>query len=372
MKSITLRNLLGGFLGGIAGILMSWFIALIALPFGVLLGVIVGWYNLEIFRALAVSTSNISSQTRKLAQVSTRLIPLAGKFFPTLTRVGVGIRHLATRFFTWQSAHPANRISMIKAIVYVLVPMIGFGHFLDRIARSDTVPMLIGYLTMLLFLGMMGGIVIRAWIEATNSQNPVPFDVDSMKHFYRQWEVHSRYGDVGFAVYDAWRHIKFAIGTSVFIALELPLLLLYVVLGAPLIIIAVMLWLVCYLITPLLTLAYKIAFRRAHLLCLGVTLTVTTLSWLKLSHTFVDARMLWFVSLSTGVVSGVLTELLRLAYVHIYQRVERMNLKLDLQLDPITDRLSNICLYWFRNSPQARRLRAICFEMPIEQPVRIV
>lgn len=62
--NITRRNLLGGFLGGLFGILMFGYFHWGGLPLGCLLGVIIGWYHYE----LGVSVLSVFSSSHKASR----------------------------------------------------------------------------------------------------------------------------------------------------------------------------------------------------------------------------------------------------------------------------------------------------------------
>lgn len=52
MKLFKLRNLIGGILGGIIGILLSWYVTPIFMPLGILICVTIGWYNEMLIEAI--------------------------------------------------------------------------------------------------------------------------------------------------------------------------------------------------------------------------------------------------------------------------------------------------------------------------------
>jgi hypothetical protein len=136
MKSVSSRNLIGGFLGGTLGILLSWFVSPLALPFGVLLGVIIGWWNEDIVHLLGEGREQARKKARGLVVGATGWVRSVFPSFCSLTTEIPGVfRWIVTkaivgsvvaivlslkRFWQWQSSHPMNRAHAISVTTILL------------------------------------------------------------------------------------------------------------------------------------------------------------------------------------------------------------------------------------------------------------
>ena len=71
--SISMRNFVGGLLGGMAGILLSYYIDPLAIPFGVLFGVVLGWWHAEIINSVVDTYKQVRAIGGGLVHVSSFL-----------------------------------------------------------------------------------------------------------------------------------------------------------------------------------------------------------------------------------------------------------------------------------------------------------
>ncbi len=343
-RSITSRNLAGGFLGGALGILVSWYVAPMALPFSVLLGVVVGWWAEDIAQMFVQSFHTALRLWRALiARIVPDEIRLPRRSFferfktllgvcATKIRNGVSrslgyavmpfhwlamrVRALArvpTAALRWAS-HPSNTALLItiSAIVFSAVinafafatlwpwpemktiggGMNGDPEQLVPFASSDIAMFTVLATLFLMMFGLMGTITENA------EDNPT-------RNFYARWERYSKYSPVTYFARELFRFFKSEVMFAIFIALAIAY---WVTLGGALI--AFVMIPVATFVTFMVGL-YKIAQRSAHWWCLGVTLSTTGISVLVFHNSFGNEVVLWTVALCTGLASGVATEGLR-------------------------------------------------------------
>lgn len=343
-RSITSRNLAGGFLGGTLGILVSWYVAPMALPFGVLLGVVVGWWAEDIAQMFIRSFHGALRLWHALIE---RIMPDEIRlphrsFFERLrtllgvcsTKVGNGISRslgYAVMPFRWLAmgvrasarvpmqaarwaSHPSSTALLITISAIVVGAAINAFAFaalwpwpeMKTIGGAmsgkpeQLVPFVFSDIAMFtglatLFLTMFGGMGILA--ENTDD-NPT-------RNFYTRWERYSQYSPVTYFARELFRFFKSEVVVAVFFALAIAY---WVTLGGALI--ALVMIPVATFVTFMVGL-YKIAQRSAHWWCFGVTLVTTGISALAFHNSFGNEAVLWTVALCTGLASGVATEGLR-------------------------------------------------------------
>ncbi len=390
-RSVSTRNLIGGFFGGIVGILASWYMDPTALPFGVLLGVIVGWWNEDIVRLLGGAhqqankiASGFVGATDYVVSAFARFCGLpsaiASVFRRILAKAIVGtivaLTSAPARFTRWLAPrHLMDRAYAIKftmSLVFVvgstpmamlfLEPYVGIEKSGDR-----------GVIAFLSFIVAVSGSFVYWFLH-------MPYEdsescLYELGRFYREWEVISRYGSFGFLLYTAAMQIRYMIGIIVFCAVIVPWLTITVMVG----------FLGIYPLIAGIAVVhgfYKIASRFGHWLCLGVTMAVTGISWLVYHESFADPRILWMVALGTGIVSGGATELVRRFVLVFYgsttigRRLAADSVWKLVMSDEEDDKcyvgvMSKFGGMWFEDNRLARMFRAICFNTPEAQPVRI-
>lgn len=339
-RSVSSRNLAGGFLGGMFGILLSWYIAPMALPFGVLLGVVVGWWAEDVAWTL-IRSYRVARIFWRL--IITSIIPdkirlsryygiehLKRLYNAITAKIKVGVRYagapfrwlaLFTRVFAQASrqamqwaSHPSSTALLITISAIVVgaainafafatlwpwpeMKTIGGGMSGDPeqlvpFAFSD-IAFITGIVT--LFLTMFG--LLGTLAEST--------DDNTTRNFYTRWERYSQYSPVTYFARELFRFFKSEVMVAVFFALAIAY---WVTLGGALI--ALVMIPVATFVTFMVGL-YKIAQRSAHWWCFGVTLVTTGVSALVFYNSFGNEAILWTVALCTGLASGVATEGLR-------------------------------------------------------------
>lgn len=346
-NSVTVRNLTGGFLGGVIGILTSWYWAPLMMPFGVLLGVIIGWWAKDIALAfigsyrtafnfwqwiMTLTSKRVSfpwrdptKQVLTLAQLIRKkigeviisvycCIRLSFCWIATLIQTVLSVPR---RLICWR-IHPSNKAFLISIVAIiigialtavaltVLIPwpethMIGGGSIGKPLAPLVEVPFgfkeiaeAVGIMT--LFLSVMG---IMHLVSESGESN-------AMQNFYTRWERYSQYSSsFTYLIREVFCFFKAEVSILVFFVVAIAY---WITLGGALV--AFVTIPVVAFVTFMVNLC-RIAQRSAHWWCLGVTLVVTTTSAIIFRNSFGDEILLWTIALGTGVVSGVATEGLR-------------------------------------------------------------
>jgi hypothetical protein len=91
--SISTRNLVGGLLGGFAGILFAWYFNPLLLPVGVLFGVVLGWWHSEIAQTIKIAHQRAKHARDGFVQLTGDFIGWAGQ--------SIGMPRWITGMFRW-------------------------------------------------------------------------------------------------------------------------------------------------------------------------------------------------------------------------------------------------------------------------------
>ena len=371
MKNVTLRNLLGGFLGGIAGILSSGYLSPALLPVGVFLGVVAGWHCHDLC-ALGRESRAVSTQVAlKCAKSFRQSVETVARVCHLPTGIGVILgraafatgratllaAHLPVRLCRWLSEHPTNRATAIRLGAFLLfalgIPAAGFYlevHWLGLEPGN-------GSLAVPLLLSSFGGSLV-CLVHHVASPNE---ELSLMGQYYRDWSVIARRGVAVFALQVIAQNVRFAVGTAVFLAVAVPWATGTMLLSG----------------TAVVGISAACAFHRAakrggHRVCLGVTLAVTAATWLAFRGTFADPRALWLSALSAGVASGILSEIARLTLAAVFEGTVfgRKIIAADEPEDMLLDSSSGFVFWFAMQSRLARIFRAACFGFPVASPAR--
>lgn len=345
-KTVSSRNFIGGFLGGTLGILASWYLNPMVLPLGVLLGVVVGWWNEDIAR---MSIQSFHFALRLWDALMVRAVPneirlphlvFLNRFKMLIGVCATKISKGAERFlgyaimpFRWSVAgiralaripvqlvrwasHPSSTALLITISAIMIGAAINAFVFATFWPWPETttiggglsnkpveitpfpfrdVVLITGLTTM--FLTIFGAMVI---IAEEDGDNP-------MQNFYARWERYSQYSPVTYFARELFRFFKSEVATATFVAL---MVVYWVTLGGALF--ALVIVPVATFVTFMVGL-YKIAQRSAHWWCFGITLVTTSISALVFYDSFGNEAVLWTVALCTGLASGVVTEVMRRA-----------------------------------------------------------
>jgi hypothetical protein len=326
-RSITARNVTGGFLGGVLGILSFGYIHVYALPLGCIFGVLIGWWYQEIFQSAVEGWHKgvakmyeawnqmvlvVTTPTKKLKDINIKL-DLFMRVVHFFVFLAAWVIRSPLTFCRWFKKHPMNQVYVIRSLAVSIVVgltalwVIPFVNGLNVASKSAAVKgsgMELVWI-LLTILALVAVITVSAYPTHCS---------ENMKEFYASWSAYSRYGAIAMFFREMGKTILFQIiGT-----IAVSGVLVWCILGGAAFLIVV--------IAPLsfaIGMAkgiYKVAMKSGHWLCLIATLVVTLLSAWRLHDYFADARILWSVALLTGIASALAAESLRrlvaLFYTH--------------------------------------------------------
>lgn len=297
IRSAKFRNISGAFLGGMLGILLCGYIHPMALPFGCLVGCIVGYWYDHVWVS-AVHAFDIAE----------------GAFGRFAGHPGNTLRSWARRAHrAWESylGHPVDRAASLRTFASVaflllhccvLVLCIMWGY---TIGGSTGVAAFAAAMVAVCF-GIMAVLATKGTHDLLSSLNVDKEMLVKMRIFYTAWE---RYGNGGLryallAVADLFR-------TQLAMFLYIMGSLLWFITAGGLFLLAV--------VAPV---AVAVGFVRGiylasqkdgYWLCFAATLCTAALSaWLMYPY-FENGYVLWVVALATGVASAAATDLARQA-----------------------------------------------------------
>lgn len=342
-RSITSRNLLGGFLGGSIGILVSWYIAPIILPLGVLTGVTIGWWAEDILRTIIYSfrkalefwkllknrvvPKKIQSPYCKfinyinyfkeipssiIRRVKNVALYIFGIFLRTMKKIYVVIE-IPARIARWIS-HPASIASVIIIVsiltgaaittflLFSLIPWPevktiggGLSKRPEQFLPFTTTEAFLYSLFIAFFIVVIGlSLAMTSDYEDANEWN-----------FYDRWEKYSKHSPITYFTLELFRFLWLEIKGISFIILTI---IYWLTLGG---------FIIAFITIPTAAFVvfmaglYRIMQRSASWWCLGITLAITMISALIFYSKFQDQAVLWTVALYTGIISGAITEVLR-------------------------------------------------------------
>jgi hypothetical protein len=315
MKNITTRNLAGGFLGGFLGILSGAFIHPIAIPLGCIIGVLIGFWFKEVRHAVIdglAKTLSVSMPEINLGLVWNKAQSLGQKVrrwsryhrltwmrsVRQMTEVGYWCISLLGwiisspfRLVRFCLSHPVMVARTIRAlsIICTTVTLLIISYVIypetDEIGRYALVLFLSGMSLMLSFFGA------ERLLEEEK--------MERLSNFFSIWSRYSRQGPVLYAVKSVVQHLLSM--TTIVAMLFMTVLALFGGVAS----------LLLFLLISLFMNALWIASSRyEHLLCVTVTLIITITSAILCSG-YMHGIGLWFVALTTGVLSGLTTEMVR-------------------------------------------------------------
>jgi len=358
-RSISHRNLLGGFCGGILGILLFSLIHPLISPVGVIIGVVSGYWYQEILVSIkqgwkktakkykmAVSAitkfpdtavSQIYSKStiagKKLFSKSLIIISSICSFFKSLRVVfnrkvvnkivWIIFNVLTLGIPTWLKKHPINRAYFTRFLaftsflcingfaVYLIITKAGLDNLLQNdyvVKQSVPVSFIICLFTIVLIVFALATMMVGINEISTMSEQTPSGEVDTltkMRRFYQVWSEFSKKGPILLFLSSFGRMS----GTQFWIMTLLSMYVLYgLVVG---VIILVFSTIPLFLLLGVAKIAYRFTRRPNHWLCVGITL-ITTLAFGFLAKDYIaSAQTLWIVALATGITSGIATELTR-------------------------------------------------------------
>lgn len=379
--TVTARNFLGGFFGGVLGILVSWRVDPLALPLGVLFGVVLGWWHEEIFHLFQNAHHRAKTTAGGLAQAVSESVAFLGqacglpsvfiRMFQCLTAkvitkvvaMAMCLRTAPGRSYHWQSEHIMNRARAIELAAQA-VHMFGWAGLVFLLTHRADMKDAAGFAFLAVSLSWVGIFIYQMRDES---------DLGSMRRFYREYEVISRHGSIVFFLYMMGLYLRYAIGLALFLVVALPWTLTIAMAG-------LLAFYPSALFLGVLRGLYELTIRAGHWLCFGVTLTVTAVSWWFFRESFANEAALSLVALGAGIISGVATEVIhRLLLVFYGETAIGQWLSKDTEEHIMSDDKGYIGVvgmrgagFWFRQNKPARIFRGVCFGTPVARSVRIV
>lgn len=339
-RTISQRNLLGAFVGGVLGILAFGFLNAILLPVGVFAGVIGGWWYQEIWSATTHSFHEgvakaralgvfLFTPVRQLSEWRKELwkdtddlgrvfLPIVA-FLAWLITPLIWLLRRPAVMVMWVRAHPVNRAYLVRVATLLLfyamnAMIIGLLAFLlyrsaegfdfNRDVRG--IPIAFGGL--LLFCISIVSLMAPMLFWSSNSERKL----DQMRHFYRTWERYSSMGVVRFYVSELWFMAK---AWFSMVAWLVACIAWFCGLGAAFLAIVAVTSAAIGFVKGV----YQVSTQAGHWLCFGATLTTTIISAMLFHNSFGDVRVLWTVALLTGVASAGVTEGLRRGFILLFK-----------------------------------------------------
>lgn len=380
MKS-SIRNFVGGFFGGIAGILAAYYFSPTALPFGVLAGVVLGWWHTEIIAMVRDAHNRARTTASGLVQVADEVmvklgtvcgLPLAFVRFLRWIVIKVIVGSVVWfitapgRFRKWVGEHPMNLATAMSMTFYVVWSLSGI---------------LLGYIVGSTYSHSGGGGVTGALLGvilttggAAATQIFWGGDDDVLARlgsYYRDWAIVSRYGYAGLFAYLLFAYVRYTVGFAVFAVVAvgggLTFFFVAFLCAFPLI-----------FILGMFQGLYGLVRSAGHWMCFGTTLVVTGLSWFYFRNMFENDAFVWSIALATGIVSGAATEFISRPILSFYTKTD---IGKWLTVDPLErivqehgflETAGEIAFSFFGQNRMARFFRSICFSAPIARPVAIV
>lgn len=327
MRSVTSRNVWGGFWGGVLGIMaFAWYPLL--LPVGCFGGVILGfWYgelalgvlarlrasHRRLERAIAIAGSGAAVVSRLggvLPRVAATFLVIAGRCRMAAGASAAAVATAVGAMWRWLGAHPMNRADVVSVFAVVVFLVINVAWLIPTRGQEETIWR---YRQLVPIIWMITGcaILVRLIPRFGGSGNVL----DDMAAYYRRYALWAAYGPVPFFL----RDLIVLLGAQIFVAVVFVLALAGVVAGGTVLTLVFGL----SLATALACEFIRLALRRNHWLCFFVTLAVTAVSaWV--SRPYVEGAYLWLVAVATGSVAGALTEVLRRAMTAFLERYPAM------------------------------------------------
>jgi hypothetical protein len=349
-RSITSRNLAGGFFGGLLGILFFKLIYPVLLPMGCLIGVVTGFLYQEIWQCICQSwRKSIEKATCKFEK-SMQVVAEFRNLYADILASRRKIRDFFLRgalcvktvlaffipllfIFRWLKAHPMNRARSIQHFIAILLTAafvyfalwgvkntVIYQNFYLSHSEESQDALLLGWFFLWMILGSM-----------PLSRLLAIYDSKSMRVFYREYDRYNRLGALRYTLGEIRRFIVSELILAAWIISGMGYFA--IVGGLFLAIIVVPVLAAVYSLKGI----YQITCKTRLWLCLGVTLSVTIASaWLTCSY-LDDTAWLWVVALTTGTISGLASEGVRRLAASFFIHYEKLA---DYATNPIGEFLA--------------------------------
>lgn len=327
--NLTVRNLIGAFVGGVVGILTCYYVSLAFMPLGCLIGVVLGFWHDKL---IADYGRNLAAVRRFLSACRDRLvawknqtvgyikmpaehlrrfssmIPKDCGLGRNLIRGFVWFVSLPLLFVAWLRKHPMNRANTITVLTVpvIVLALWKFGYFSlalpgnNSIMEQKNAPAWMQFAGIGLFISTLFVVFGPVLLMAMQSEG-------DMSGFYRQYSRYSRYGAVGWMIYELKNAaIMFAYA---FIFTELMLGGVFVFIALLFLTIGILL----FVVAPA-RVFWRCVQLPGHWFCFGITLLTTLITWLCLREHVVNPAIAWTLAIGNGIVAAGATEALRRAY----------------------------------------------------------
>jgi hypothetical protein len=360
VRSITRKNLLGGFLGGVCGILVFNYIHEALLPLGVLAGVVTGWWYEAIW---AMICKNIfdglnlgQNYYRRLRSFITKCVQYVGKcaqsslwgllrkkttevseFAPFFGCIAAIFLWLFTRpigYYKWFNRHPMNRAYVLRALLIALqiICIVAAAIYLAHLLTPETIPgmqdgrggwiparlpNLIDYTATTFFICIFPILIMFLCFN-------LEMEDRTISQFFQDFERYASNGPARYFFYHLKKSLVIQAKMYAFMLLSLAYFS-----GVGALFIAIFIVPVAVFIGTIRGIN-EIVMRKGHWLCLGITMTVTALVAYLFGPYFGNTSILWIAALSAGIISGCLTEGARRVIVWVFE-----NTKIGRQLSEI-------------------------------------
>lgn len=281
-RTVTQRNLLGGFLGGMLGTLAFGWLHPAWMPVGCLLGVVLGWWYEAIGQAIAQSVGNprtfLSAKTNWITPMQTYCRSLLYRIYyktPSLKE-------------QWRTMMLTSSACLFLIEFACIVPLI------QALGEMPGVPLGVGMISML---------ILTSVIQMTNASTMRGSTIHALQYrFFR------RHGKILGAFKVSWDMLGMQICCVQIIIICIGIVVSSVAYALPLLAFCVVLAVAIGLLRGL----YATATRGGHWLCFCVTLIVTAICTTQTpTNTLGDPYALVMSGLVTGVLSGLATEAVR-------------------------------------------------------------
>ena len=221
-------------------------------------------------------------------------------------------------FIAWLRKHPMNRANIITCLVSVAVS-IGLwrvGYYSSLFSEGE--PFKNMSLPSTFSIGMFMGSTLMFIFPLMS----IAMGEDGgMEAFYRQYSKYSRYGVIGWSLFQLKNIVFMYMFAFVFTELMLAAICLLLV-G----VIATVAF-ICVVVIPA-RVFWRCVKVQGHWLCFGVTVSTTLIAWLSVRGLVSSATMAWTLALVNGMCAALATECLRLAYnwlVHKWDWLYELN-----------------------------------------------
>lgn len=291
-RTVSRRNFVGAFWGGILGILAFGYLHPVALPFGCFFGVVVGWWYQEVWQSVTDSFRRGVAGTQHAWN----------RFMTFVQRPAVLVQWMTRQVNRWYITRTLAVLAHLALNALWVVPLCNYCF--NASLKGDIVSLL--YILSLTF-------IIPVLVMILVILLPIMY----ISHEKRQKAGYVAIGPFRFLARDFVN--LFRIEISMFLLMVGILIWFIGVGGAFLLLVAAPISVIVGVVKGI----YEVSTRAGHWLCFGTTIIVTALAaWIAYPY-LNDARALWTVALFAGLTSALVTEGLRRSLIWFFSISER-------------------------------------------------